>query len=78
MYWGWWSVKSGGGGGTDWEGYGKGQKGRKEYLSASSGVLRGTAGDELGVVVLEKVFVEGHVFLLGENSVIGLDVVLLE
>jgi len=55
-----------------------GIEGRKGYLSASSSVLRSTAGDELGVVVLEKVFVEGHVFLLGENGVVGLDVVLLE
>lgn len=48
------------------------------YLSSTSSVLRGTAGDELGVVVLQQVLVEAHVLLLGQNGIVGLQAVLLE
>jgi len=52
--------------------------GGREYLSASCGILGGTAGDEFGIVVLEEVFVEGHVFFFGEDGVVGFDAVFLE
>ena len=52
--------------------------GGQDVLGTTSGVLGGTAGDEFGVVVGQEVFVEGNMLLLGQNSVIGLEVVLLE
>ena len=48
------------------------------YLSASSGVLRGTAGNELCVMVLEKIFIEGHMFLFCEDGIVGLDAIFLK
>ena len=50
----------------------------KRYLCATGGVLGSTAGYELCVVVLEKVFVETHVLFLGEDGVVGLEAVLGE
>ena len=47
-------------------------------MSAASGVLRSTASYEFGVVVLEEVFVEGHVFFFGEDGVVGFDAILFE
>ena len=54
--------------GEQWEG----------YLSASSSILGTTAGDELCVVVLEEVFVEGHMFFFCEYGIVGLDTVFFE
>ena len=48
---------------------------REEYLCATSGVLRSTAGYEFCAVVLEQVFVETHVLVFGENGVVGLETV---
>ena len=56
----------------------EGGKREREYLSASSGILGGTACDEFGIVVLEEVFIEGHVFFFGEDGVVGFDAVFLE
>ena len=52
---------------------GKGQ--RVRYLCATGRVLRGSAGYEFCVVVLEQVFIQGHVFFFGENGVVGLQAV---
>lgn len=48
------------------------------YLCTAGGVLRGAACDELRAVVLEQVFVEGHVLFFGEDGVVGLEAVLGE
>lgn len=48
------------------------------YLSASRGVLGRPTGDEFGVIVLEQVVVETHVFFLGQDSVIGFEAVFLK
>ena len=48
------------------------------YLGSTSGVLRGTAGDQLGVAVVEQVVEDAHVFLLGEDGVVGFEAVFLE
>ena len=47
-------------------------------MSASSGILGSTTRYEFGIVVLEEVFVEGHVFFFGKDGVVGFDAVLLE
>lgn len=54
------------------------RRGREDVLGAASGVLGRAAGDELRVVVLDQVFVEAHVFFLGEDGVVGLEAVFLE
>lgn len=48
----------------------------EHVLRSASRVLGGAAGDELGVIVVEKIFVKGHLLLLGENGVVGLEVIL--
>lgn len=53
-------------------------RGRYAYLSSTGSVLSGTASDQLGIVVLDKVVVQTHVLLLCEDSIVGLDVVFLE
>jgi hypothetical protein len=40
--------------------------------------LSSTTGDQFGVVVLEEILIEAHVFLLGEDGVVGVDLVLLQ
>ncbi len=40
--------------------------------------MRRTAGDELRVMVLKQVFVEAHVFIFGEDGVVGLEAVFFE
>lgn len=47
----------------------------QQVLGAAGRVLRGAAGDELGVVVVEELLVEGLVRVLGEDRVVGLEVV---
>lgn len=47
-------------------------------MGAAGGVLGGAAGDELGVVVVEEVIVDSEMRLLGEDGVVGLEVVLLQ
>jgi hypothetical protein len=48
------------------------------YLGTAGRVLCPSSSNELCVAVLEEVFVETHVLLFGENSIIGLHAVLLE
>ena len=53
--------------------------GRQDVLRASGGVLSSAAGDLDRSVVLEKIFIEGHVLgFVGEDGVVGLETVLLE
>ena len=52
--------------------------GGQDVLGTAGGVLGGATSNELGVVVVEKVFVEGNVLLLGEDGVVGLEAVLVE
>lgn len=42
-------------------------------MGAASGVLGRAACDEFGVVVLQQVFVEIHMFLLGQDRVVGFE-----
>lgn len=51
----------------------EGEGGR--YLGTTSGVLSSAAGDEFGIVVLEKVFIELHVFLFGQDGIVGFETV---
>lgn len=52
--------------------------GGQDVLGATGGVLGSTTGNELGVEVVEEVLVEAEVLLLGEDGVVGLEVVLLQ
>jgi hypothetical protein len=52
--------------------------GREDVLGTSGAVLGSTAGDELGIVVVEEVLVERDVLLLGEDGIVGLEAVLVE
>lgn len=52
--------------------------GCEDVLGSAGGVLSGAAGDELGVVVVEEVLVDGEVLLLGEDGVVGLEAVFFE
>jgi hypothetical protein len=52
--------------------------GRKDVLGTSSTVLSSTASNELGIVVVEKVLVERDVLLLGEDSIIRLETILIQ
>lgn len=47
------------------------------YLSTTSGVLGGTTGDQLGVAG-NQVLVDTHVLVLSEDSIIGLQTILLQ
>ena len=52
---------------------------RQHVLGTTSRVLGGTAGNQLGIVVVEEVLVEVQVLLgVGEDSIIGLEAVLLK
>lgn len=51
---------------------------REDVLGATGGVLGGTAGDELGLEVVQKVLVDALVLVLGQDGVVGLEVVLGE
>lgn len=48
---------------------------RDKYLCTTSGVLRSAAGYELCVVVLQQVFVKGHVLIFCKYGIIGLETV---
>lgn len=48
----------------------------QDVLGATGGVLGGTAGDELGLVVVQKVLVDALVLVLGQDGIVGLEVVL--
>lgn len=45
------------------------------YLGTTSSVLSSTSGDEFGIVVLEKVFIEVHVFLFGQDGIVGFETI---
>ena len=48
----------------------------KHVLRAAGGILCRSTGNQFGVVVLQELFVDAHVLLLGENSIVGLEAVL--
>lgn len=48
------------------------------YLSASGCVLGSSTRDELRIAIVDQVVVETHVFLLSEDSIVGLHAVFLE
>lgn len=50
--------------------------GRQNVLSATGRVLGSTTGNQLGIVIVEEVLVEGQMLLLGEDGIVGLEVVL--
>lgn len=52
--------------------------GGEDVLGTSGAVLGSTAGDELGIVVVEEVLVEGDVLILGEDSIVLLQVILVK
>lgn len=52
--------------------------GGQDVLRATGGVLGGTTSDELGVVVVEELLVDGDVLLVGEDGVVLLEAVLVE
>lgn len=52
--------------------------GGQDVLGTTGGVLGSTTSNQLGVVVVEQVFVQREVLLLGEDSVIGLETILVE
>lgn len=52
--------------------------GGQNVLGATGRVLGSSAGDELGVEVVEEVLVEAEVLLLSEDGVVGLEVVLVQ
>ena len=56
----------------------EGMQRRENYLCTTCGVLCSSAGYELCVVVLEQVFVEAHVLVFGEYSVVRFETVLGE
>lgn len=51
---------------------------RQDVLGTTGGVLGSTAGDQLGIVVVEEVLVDVQVLGLSQDGIIGLEVVLLE
>lgn len=52
--------------------------GGQDVLCAAGAVLRGTAGNQLGLVVVEEVLVERLVLLIGEDGIVGLELILVE
>ena len=52
--------------------------GGEDVLGTSGGVLGGTTGVQVNLVVLEQVLVETHVLLFGQDGVVGLESILLE
>lgn len=55
-----------------------GSRGDTAYLGTTSGVLRGSARNELCIVILDQVFVEAHVLVFGEDGVVGLKAILAQ
>lgn len=47
----------------------------RRYLGTTSGVLSSAPGDEFGIVVLKQVFIEVHVFLFGQDGIVGLETI---
>ena len=56
----------------------EGRQRRERYLCTACGILCSSTGYELCVVVLEQVFIEGHVLVFGENGVVWFETVLGE
>jgi len=51
---------------------------RQDILGTTGSVLGSTAGDQLGIVVVEEVLVDVQVLGLSQDGIVGLEVVLLE
>lgn len=49
-----------------------------KYLCPTSSVLSGTSSNQFRIMVLEKLFIETHVLLLREDSIVVLQAVLLQ
>lgn len=47
----------------------------RRYLGTTSSVLSSAPGDEFGIVVLKQVFIEVHVFLFGQDGIVGLETI---
>ena len=52
--------------------------GGQDVLGTTSSVLGSTTSNQLGVVVVEQVFVERDVLLLGEDGIVGLEAILVQ
>lgn len=52
--------------------------GGQDVLGTTGRVLSGTTSDELGLVVVQKVFVQRQVLLFSENGVISLEAILVK
>lgn len=50
----------------------------EDVLGAASSVLGGAAGEKSGVVVVENLFVDGEVLLLGKDGIVGLEAVFVK
>jgi hypothetical protein len=50
----------------------------RQYLGATGSVLSGTTSNQLGVMVLEQFLVDAHVLVLGEDSIVVLQAILLQ
>lgn len=50
----------------------------EDVLGTTGTVLGGTTSNQLSFVVVEEILVEGKVLLLSENSIVGLEAVLVE
>jgi len=72
-----WRWRPEGGGGRDGRMGGETER-ERVYLSPSRRILRRPTRDEFGVVVLQQVFVEAHVFFLGQDGVVGFHAIFLE
>lgn len=51
---------------------------RQDVLGTTGGVLSGTTSNQLSLEVVEKVFVERLVVVLGEDGIVGLEAILLK
>lgn len=50
----------------------------QHVLGAAGGVLGGAAGQEFGLAVVDEFVVERHVLILGEDGIVGFELILLE
>lgn len=52
--------------------------GWEHVLGAAGGVLGGSAGEKVGGVVVDEIFVDAQMFLFGENGIVGFEAVFVE
>lgn len=52
--------------------------GRQDVLRSTGRVLGSAASNQLGVVVVEQVLIQRNVLLLGEDGIVGLEVILVK